>query len=204
MHTENLLNHQDDGCPRLSFRCGAIGGNAAISHRYLDLAFQQTFCIGFNDSLRGYRSRSQGKASSQRRHDKVTSTHHRRWQVGGIGIRKMAHGGPPKGYRRAFTPGTPACGYESDLCSGLPFRLVEAISANSFSSMDLYMELDAPFSSLTFSSPRLADKAAPAAFCCAWDFAGMMNLLTCVFATRITVSLLLCLTHISTRQKADM
>src|SRR5690606_30542791 len=60
-----------------------------------------------------------------------------------------------------------------DLCSGLPLRLVEAISSSSFSLIDLYIDFEAPFSSLTLVSPRLADRAAPAAFCCAADFAGM-------------------------------
>src|SRR3546814_16548020 len=40
--------------------------------------------------------------------------------------------------------------------------------------MDSYMDFEAPFSSLFFVSPRLADSAAPAAFCCALDFAGMV------------------------------
>src|SRR3546814_13385521 len=59
-------------------------------------------------------------------------------------------------------------------CSCFPLRLVEAILSNSFSSMDSYMDFEAPFSSLFFVSPRLADSAAPAAFCCALDFAGMV------------------------------
>src|SRR3546814_9744442 len=41
--------------------------------------------------------------------------------------------------------------------------------------MDSYMDFEAPFSSLFFVSPRLADSAAPAAFCCALDFAGMVG-----------------------------
>src|SRR3546814_16957946 len=40
--------------------------------------------------------------------------------------------------------------------------------------MDSYMDFEAPFSSIFFVSPRLADSAAPAAFCCALDFAGMV------------------------------
>ncbi len=36
------------------------------------------------------------------------------------------------------------------------------------------MDLDAPFNELTLRSPRLADRAAPAACCCAFDFAGMV------------------------------
>src|SRR3546814_17876172 len=36
------------------------------------------------------------------------------------------------------------------------------------------MDFEAPFSSLFFVSPRLADSAAPAAFCCALVFAGMV------------------------------
>ena len=42
-----------------------------------------------------------------------------------------------------------------------------------FSVMDSAMDLDAPFSSDLGVSPRLADRAAPAAFCWAADFAGM-------------------------------
>src|SRR5690606_25003634 len=58
-------------------------------------------------------------------------------------------------------------------CSGFPLRLVEAISSSSFLLMDSYMEREAPLSSFTGVSPRLAESAAPAAFCCAFDFAGM-------------------------------
>jgi len=60
-----------------------------------------------------------------------------------------------------------------DACSGLPLRLVEAIFSSSFSLMDSSMLRDAPFSLLLGVSPRLADSAAPAAFCCAADLAGM-------------------------------
>ena len=59
------------------------------------------------------------------------------------------------------------------VCWGLPFRLVAAISSSCCSVMDCSMDRDAPFKSLTFWSPRLADSAAPAAFCWAWDFAGI-------------------------------
>jgi hypothetical protein len=52
-------------------------------------------------------------------------------------------------------------------------RFVEAMSSSSFSVMDLCICFDAPFSSETFVSPRLADSAAPAAFCWTFDFAGM-------------------------------
>src|SRR5688500_520978 len=41
--------------------------------------------------------------------------------------------------------------------------------------MGLYMLLDAPLSSLTLVSPRLALSAAPAAFCWALDLAGMVE-----------------------------
>ncbi|CAC49713.1 HYPOTHETICAL PROTEIN SM_b21485 (plasmid) [Sinorhizobium meliloti 1021] len=64
-------------------------------------------------------------------------------------------------------------GYLSETCSFFPLRLVEAISSSSFSVMDSSMPLEAPLSSLFFFSPRLAARAAPAAFCCAFDFAGM-------------------------------
>jgi len=64
-----------------------------------------------------------------------------------------------------------------DLCSALPFRLVDAISLSSFSLIDDAIDFDAPLSLLFGVSPRLADKAAPAAFCCAPDFAGIETLL---------------------------
>src|SRR5690554_2528203 len=51
------------------------------------------------------------------------------------------------------------------------------MSSSSFSVMDSYMDLDAPSRSLTLVSLRLADKAAPAAFCCALDSAGIVILL---------------------------
>jgi hypothetical protein len=60
-----------------------------------------------------------------------------------------------------------------DTCSGLPLRLVEANSSNCFSLIEAYILLDAPLSWLTGVSPRLAARAAPAAFCCALDFAGI-------------------------------
>jgi len=44
--------------------------------------------------------------------------------------------------------------------------------------MDFSIDLDAPLSALFGVSPRLAESAAPAAFCCAADFAGMSCLLT--------------------------
>src|SRR5690625_1569081 len=62
---------------------------------------------------------------------------------------------------------------QSFLCSGLPLRGVEAMSSSSFSDMDSYIDLDAPFKSLTLVSLRLSDNAAPAAFCCAFDLAGI-------------------------------
>src|SRR6476646_7574766 len=62
-------------------------------------------------------------------------------------------------------------------CSGLPLRLVEANSSSCFSLIDLYMPLDAPLSLLGPVLPRLAESAAPAAFCCAADFVGMIDLL---------------------------
>src|ERR1700709_503487 len=49
------------------------------------------------------------------------------------------------------------------------------MSSSSASVIDFSIDRDAPFSWLTFWSPRLADRAAPAAFCWAWDFAGMLH-----------------------------
>ena len=58
-------------------------------------------------------------------------------------------------------------------CSGLPLRLVghalQFLLAHRFS-----IDFDAPLSRLFGVSPRLAERAAPAAFCCAADFAGML------------------------------
>jgi hypothetical protein len=76
-----------------------------------------------------------------------------------------------------------------ETCSGLPLRLVEANSSSCFSLIDLYMLRDAPLSLLGLVLPRLAESAAPAAFCCAADFAGMVNLL--VTDTQTTNALLL-------------
>jgi hypothetical protein len=61
------------------------------------------------------------------------------------------------------------------LYSGFSFRLVEAISSSSSSVIESNIDFEAPFSSLTFVSPRFAASAAPAAFCCAFDFAGMTD-----------------------------
>lgn len=52
-----------------------------------------------------------------------------------------------------------------DACSGLPLRLVEAISSSSFSLIDSYMLFEAPLSELMSCLPRFAASAAPAAFC---------------------------------------
>src|SRR5690606_27834156 len=57
--------------------------------------------------------------------------------------------------------------------SGRPLRLVSANSSSCFSLIDSYISFDAPFNSDFFVSPRLADSAAPAAFCWAFDVAGM-------------------------------
>ncbi|OBZ95225.1 hypothetical protein ADU59_11555 [Pararhizobium polonicum] len=61
--------------------------------------------------------------------------------------------------------------------SGSVLRLVSARSFSSFSDMDFSMLLEAPLRSDFFVSPRFADRAAPAAFCWAWDFAGIVFLL---------------------------
>ena len=61
----------------------------------------------------------------------------------------------------------------SDLCFGMPLVLVEAILSSSFSLIDLYIEREGPLSDPAFFSPRFAESAAPAAYCCALDFAGI-------------------------------
>lgn len=55
---------------------------------------------------------------------------------------------------------------------GLPFRGVAAKSSSWLSDIDSYISREAPLRAPTFSSPRLAASAAPAAFCWAFDFAG--------------------------------
>lgn len=54
-------------------------------------------------------------------------------------------------------------------------RLVFATSRSCFSLMDSYIPLEAPLRAAFGRAPRLADKAAPAAFCCFLDFAGMQK-----------------------------
>ena len=65
-----------------------------------------------------------------------------------------------------------------DTRSGLPLRFVEAILSSSFSLIDLYMLREAPLSLLLLVLPRFAERAAPAAFCCAPDFAGIASTLS--------------------------
>ncbi|CUW86933.1 hypothetical protein AGR2A_Cc110230 [Agrobacterium genomosp. 2 str. CFBP 5494] len=61
----------------------------------------------------------------------------------------------------------------SDFFAGRPLRFVEAKSSSSFSVMDFSMLFEAPFKLDFFVSPLLAASAAPAAFCWAFDLAGM-------------------------------
>src|SRR3954451_2750177 len=61
------------------------------------------------------------------------------------------------------------------LCSGRPLRLVSAKSSSCFSLIESYMLLEAPFNALFRLSPRLAERAAPAAFCWAFEVAGMVG-----------------------------
>jgi hypothetical protein len=53
-------------------------------------------------------------------------------------------------------------------------RLVLAVSRSCFSLMDSYICFEAPLRLDFFFSPRLADRAAPAAICCFLDFAGIL------------------------------
>jgi hypothetical protein len=55
------------------------------------------------------------------------------------------------------------------------FRFVLAIFFSSFSLMDWAISLDAPFRLDFGLSPRFAASAAPAAICCFFDFAGMLD-----------------------------
>src|SRR5690606_19912239 len=65
-------------------------------------------------------------------------------------------------------------GDQSDFFSGRPLRLVSANSSSWSSLIDSYISREAPCSSDFLISPRLAASAAPAAFCCALDVAGMV------------------------------
>ncbi|AQT54596.1 hypothetical protein BHQ31_31135 [Burkholderia cenocepacia] len=64
------------------------------------------------------------------------------------------------------------------MCFGLPRVGVDAIFSSSFSLIDLAIDFDGGLRSFIFVSPRLADSAAPAARCWAWDLAGMVALLS--------------------------
>jgi hypothetical protein len=82
----------------------------------------------------------------------------------------------PGPHGRALLPAaTPLCeAHGSESRSGFPFRLVEASSRSCSSLIDSTMLRDAPLSALFRVSPRLAASAAPAAFCWAFDFAGIV------------------------------
>jgi hypothetical protein len=58
---------------------------------------------------------------------------------------------------------------------GFPWRLVLAILRSSFLLIDWYIPRDAPLSDDLDRSPRLAARAAPAAICCFFDFAGIQK-----------------------------
>src|SRR5690554_4242107 len=78
---------------------------------------------------------------------------------------------PPQKLRSQSTHPLSSCLLQFSLCSGLPFREVDATSSSSFSVIESYIDRDAPYSSLTFISLRLAARAAPAAFCWALETA---------------------------------
>ena len=59
---------------------------------------------------------------------------------------------------------------------GKPLRFVFATRRSSFRLIDLYMLLDAPRSDDFDRFPRLAERAAPAAICCFFDFAGITKI----------------------------
>lgn len=65
--------------------------------------------------------------------------------------------------------------HQSDFFSGRPLRFVDASSSSSFSVMDFSMLFEAPCKLDFLTSPRFAASAAPAAFCCAFDLAGMSD-----------------------------
>ena len=58
---------------------------------------------------------------------------------------------------------------------GFPLRLVFAILRSSFWLIDLYIPREAPLSDDLERFPRLAARAAPAAICCFFDFAGIQK-----------------------------
>jgi hypothetical protein len=60
---------------------------------------------------------------------------------------------------------------------GLPLRFVFAILRSSALLIDLYMLLEAPLSDDFLPLPLLAARAAPAACCCFFDFAGIRSFL---------------------------
>lgn len=60
--------------------------------------------------------------------------------------------------------------------SGRLFLFVDAKSLSSFLLIDSYISFDAPLSEDFLRSPRFAERAAPAACCWAFDFAGMKRL----------------------------
>ena len=53
--------------------------------------------------------------------------------------------------------------------------MVAAIACSCFSLMESTIDLEAPGSEFLLVSLRLAESAAPAAFCCAFDLAGMQR-----------------------------
>src|SRR5436190_7662438 len=55
------------------------------------------------------------------------------------------------------------------------FRLVPANSLSCFLLIDLAICLEGPLSDDVFLSPRFAARAAPAAICCFFDFAGILD-----------------------------
>lgn len=59
----------------------------------------------------------------------------------------------------------------------LPFRLVDAMSSSSALVIDSAICFEAPLREGVLVPPRFAAKAAPAAFCCLFDFAftGLVN-----------------------------
>jgi hypothetical protein len=66
-------------------------------------------------------------------------------------------------------------GQSPPACFGSFLRGTLAIFANSASVIDSAMLLAAPFNADAGVSPRFADSAAPAAFCCCFDLAGMIR-----------------------------
>jgi hypothetical protein len=77
--------------------------------------------------------------------------------------------------RRVKSPSDSPAFYRRFFLVGFPLRFVFAILRSSLSLIDFAICRDAPLSDDFERFPRLAARAAPAAICCFFDFAGIQN-----------------------------